>query len=73
MMQGNVPRIMKFEVHLLYKVYKKYFWMSKFTKILFCLSFCCFIRYTKIGLILAFHMLVVFGKRIWGCFSALLA
>ena len=49
MMDRNVPRIMGFEVHLLYKVYKNHTFLSKFTKMLFCLSFLAFMRYTKIG------------------------
>lgn len=44
MMQGNVPQIMEFEVYLLYKVYKKYFRMSKFTKILFLPLFLLFYK-----------------------------
>ena len=59
MMQGNVPRIMEFEVYLLYKVYKKYFRMSKFTKILF-LPF--FLLFYKINW---FNIGISYAGRIW--------
>lgn len=49
MMERNVPQNIEIEVHLLYKVYKNHAFLSKFTKILFCLSFFAFMRYTKIG------------------------